>query len=410
MGRAQIARARAAASDEMESAMRRSGHADAEAARAARRRKRLAAAFCTLVLLATGVGCSNSARTRDARVRDESRLRFEDTGASALRDARSADARGSTGGRADARRDTGGRGDARAGGDGRAADAAAADPLDGFGLPTNKRQAVPLQIIANASGIAALGFAQTAQDDLRLAPVFTATGPRDVLSAVLVAVDPARRYRVAGSFRSVGSELSRLYLGLAPYDAEPRFISVAESERLGEAATIAAFDATSISSAAALVGWGSSGGPAYARQLGFYFDGRTDHLPDAVWSNLLPAAITEVWYSTDPTIGAFSTAQGQTIALNAALPATITARIAAGTTRVMNQTSGGTYLYTAAAGVAVPTTWTRYEGEITGTAFNGGSSVFRPTTAYVRIALLLNYHQGTTAQLRFTELSLVAVN
>lgn len=388
--------------------MRRAGHADAEAARAARRRMRRAAAFCTLVLLATGLGCSNSARTSDARVRDESRLRFEDTGASALRDARSADARGSTGGRADARRDTGGRGDARAAGDGSAADAAAADPLDGFGLPTNKRQAVPLQIIADASGIAALGFAQTAQDDLRLAPVFTATGPRDVFSAVLVAVDPARRYRVAGSFRSVGSELSRLYLGLAPYNAEPRFISVEQSDRFGEAATITAFNATSIGSAAELVGWGN-GGPAYARQLGFYFDGRTDHLPDAVWSNLLPAT-TEDWYSTNPAVGAFSTAQGQTIALNAALPAAITAHIAAGTTRVMNQTSGGTYLYTAAAGVAVPTTWTRYEGEITGTAFNGGSSVFRPTTAYVRIALLLNYHQGTTAQLRFTELSLVAVN
>lgn len=387
--------------------MRRSGQADAEADRAARCRKRRAAAFCTVVLLATGLGCSNSARTSDARVRDESRLRFEDTGASAPRDARRADARRDSGGHADARRDAGGRGDARAAGDG-SADAAAADPIDVFGLPTNKRQAVPLQIIADASGIAALGFAQTAQDDLRLAPVFTATGPRDVLSTVLVAVDPARRYRVAGSFRSVGSELSRLYLGLAPYDPEPRFISVQESDRFGEAATIAAFSATSISSAAALNGWGN-GGPAYARQLGFYFDGRTEHLPDAVWSNLLSDA-PEDWYSTNPAIGAFSTAQGQTIALNAALPATITTRIAAGTTRVMNQTSGGTYLYAAAVGVAVPTTWTRYEGEITGTAFNGGSSVFRLTTAYVRITLLLNYHQGTTAQLRFTELSLVAVN
>lgn len=363
------------------------------------------AVLCLLGLLATAGGCASRAPT-GTRVDAESRLRFGDSGTSPLRDATAADSRANNTA-ADSRADKEERDAGRGGGDGRGADATAPEPRDALGLPTSRRQAVPLQIAADSSGIAALGFPHSEQDDLRAQSVFTATGNTPVLSVVLVAVDPARRYRVAGSFRSVGAEASTLYLGLAPYTAEPRFISVEQAERLGEAATIAAFAPTNLSTTAALTGWGN-GGPAYARQLGFYFDGRTDHLPDAVWGHQ-PNTTADA-YSTNPAFGAFSTAQGQTIALNAALPATISGRIAAGTTRVMNHTSGGTYLYTAASGVIVPTVWTRYEGEITGTAFNGGAKVFRPTTAYVRISLLLNYQQGTTARLHFTDLSLVALD
>jgi len=396
--------------------MLRSGHTCGAAVEAPPRRKNgnrgrphrpvpdCPVALCLLGLLVTGGGCASRAPT-NAGVDAESRLRFGDTGTSALPDATAADTRANNAA-ADARADKGER-DAGRGGDGRIADATAPEPLDALGLPTSRRRAVPLQLAADSSGIAALGFAQSEQDDLRQDPVFTAAGNTQVLSVVLVAVDPARRYRVAGSFRSVGAEASTLYLGLAPYTAEPRYISVEQAERLGEAATIAAFAPTNLSTAAALTGWGN-GGPAYARQLGFYFDGRTDHLPDAVWGQ--QPSSTEDFYSTNPALGAFSTAQDQTIALNAALPAAISGRIAAGTTRVMNHTSGGTYLYAAASGVIVPTVWTRYEGEITGTAFNGGPKVFRPATAYVRIALLLNYRQGTTARLHFTDLSLVALN
>ncbi|MBK8480018.1 MAG: hypothetical protein IPL40_02415 [Proteobacteria bacterium] len=352
-------------------------------------------AWAVVVLALIGSGCSKQ-RAADAQVSDGALLHFRDGSSAAPRDAA-----------AKARRDSNLSGDATAPRDATHADAAPPEPVDSLGRPTNLRDAVPIVLSADARGISLLGFAQTAQDDDLKSAVFTAAGETNLLSSVLVAVDPAKRYRLSGRFRSSGSEPSKLYLGVAPYSAEPRFIRVEQAERVGAAATLTGITATELSTAATLTGW-SKGGPAYARQLGFYFDGEIDHLPDAIWGNQ-PAGLTEP-YSTDPALGAFSTAENQTVALNAALPATISGRVVNGTTRVMNHSGGGTYLYAAAALVTVPNTWTLYQGELTGAAFNGGPNVFRPTTAYVRLAILLNYRQGDAARLSFTDLSLVEVD
>lgn len=276
-------------------------------------------------------------------------------------------------------------------------------PVDNFGLPIDVFQAAPVTIKADDESAVWAGAWETADDALLGRKVFARSDNSFAFSEVLIPVDPSKRYRVSGSFRSVGEGASLLYFGLAPYTDDPRFIWIEEVNRVGTPGTVSSFDDNQITTIEPLSGW--SAGMSYQRLIGFYYDGRINRLPDWVWIGYE----VETIYDTDPELSCYSQATGNQIWLNEPIPAGQASRIIPGTTKVMNHSSGGTYLYTAAAAVTVPETWTHYEGEITGASFAVGDNTFRPETAYVRFLLLLNHAQGPEKRLHFTDLKIEEV-
>ena len=211
---------------------------------------------------------------------------------------------------------------------------------------------------------------------------------RLVSSSGLMEIDPDKHYVLSGDFMSVGEEAGNLYLGLAPYEADGTLIKSEEAKRDGTPGTVQSISDTEIVVTEDVSDWRQAlDYYACHREIGFYLDGDTSHLPDYVISNYSDL------YSYDPTEGAYSSTSGNTISLNDAIPDSIASQIVPGTTVVMNQTKGGTYIY-AAAGSANPPldTWTTYTSDIiTGTSFNTNTQ-FWPETAYVNVVFLANYY------------------
>lgn len=263
----------------------------------------------------------------------------------------------------------------------------------------------PLLIRADSAGVELLGFTQMEDVDELGTQAFVQVGHKTLLSSVFVAVDPAKRYRLSGRFRSVGATASRLYFGLAPYNADFEFISIEQSFQIGTAVTVSSFSDTVIVTEETISDWNSGTNPntgkpyvAHQRSLGFYFDGVTNRLPDWLWTNYRDSGSSEV------DEGTFSQASDTKILINDPVPAEQAARIIPATTKVMNHSSGGTYLYAAASAVDVPLTWTSYEGDITGASLGSNTNTFRLETAHVKLVLLLNYKQDNVSRIQFTEL------
>jgi hypothetical protein len=250
---------------------------------------------------------------------------------------------------------------------------------------------LPITITADATGQELLGYGVTANDGQE-GQVFTHTGYANFRSRLLVPIDTSKTYRVTGRFRSAGAIDSRIYFGLSPYDSDKAFISAYMGNRTGSAGSIVlgTTTPTSLALAAAPTGWNQAPGEGYQRAIGFYFDGDTSHLPDYVLTNRNDGAYTTT---------------GATLALNSAIPDDVFAALTADTV-VHNHYSGGTYLYNAASSQFPTSAWTEYTGTITGEAFAGGSSTFRPDTVYVRFMILANYQQDESATLYFTDLTI----
>jgi hypothetical protein len=54
--------------------------------------------------------------------------------------------------------------------------------------------------------------------------------------------------------------------------------------------------------------------------------------------------------------------------------------------------------------------WADFSGDVTGTAFSGGSLTFRPGTAYAKLIILANYQQhGEATELLWDDLRLEVV-
>lgn len=219
--------------------------------------------------------------------------------------------------------------------------------------------------------------------------VYQETGSKTLLASDFIPVDTAKRYELSGMFQSIGSGGdSRLYFGLSPYDENKQPISAVRVLRNGSDAVVSATSATEITVANTLSGW-STGGEGYTRNLGFYFDGNTNKLADAVHSDLVN--------------GVYSTANGNTIALTQALPAEITSQILPGVTVVKNHRSGATHMYAGAANVTVPGEWIRYVSNqtITGEDFSNTHTTFRKGTKYVKVVLMLNHGQDSSHEILF---------
>lgn len=232
-----------------------------------------------------------------------------------------------------------------------------------------------------------------------------------ILSSDFIPVNTARQYALAGKFKSVGSGgPSRLYFGLAPYDASKNPIGSWQVYRNGSDATINNFTNAQIIVNEVINGW-TDAGPAGQRSLGFYYNGDTTKLPDYVYYYYPGCSypVSSNYYCTDANQGAYdgtSINGSQTITLNNPIPPAIAALIIPGTTKVKNHRSGGGYMYSATAGVLAPAAWTEYKAEdITGEMFNAPYNVFWPETKYVKILFLLNYQQNSSYKLLFDNIT-----
>jgi cysteine-rich repeat protein len=237
--------------------------------------------------------------------------------------------------------------------------------------------------------------------------VYSVVGHRSFISSTFIPVDTAKRYLLSGRFKSMGAANSRLYYGLAPYDASYNFISAWDVLRTGNDATITAFTPTSITVNETFSGWAQPPQIAGRRTVGFYYDGNTNHLPDYVYYYYpsCSAPIVSNYYCPDAAMGVYSSAVGNTMSLNNPIPAAVQSNIILGTTVIKNHRSGGTYMYSAAGYAAVPYTWTDYvETNITGEGFGGNSDMFRTGTKYVKILFLNNYRQTAAEEIWFDDI------
>lgn len=248
---------------------------------------------------------------------------------------------------------------------------------------------------ANADAVAQLGYGTLAQDSER-GSVFQITGNASIVSNTRIKIHMDRRYRLSGKFKSAGSIPSVIYFGLATYRANGAHIESWEGSRTGISAIIESVSGNTIHTRNDVVGWNTGAVSSYSKAIGFYFNGDTNRLPDYVLTNWGIGAAT-------PGSGTYSSASGRAIELNIPVPAGILAQIRP-TTRVLNHYAGGSYVYTAAQGNSVTTTWQDFTGTITGFDMANSIDKFRAETDHVAIIILANYQQNSSAVLNVDDL------
>ncbi|MEI8360972.1 MAG: Ig-like domain-containing protein [bacterium] len=214
-----------------------------------------------------------------------------------------------------------------------------------------------------------------------------------------IPVDTTRSYYIAGRFKAMGTKSAHTYLGFDTYDKDKVSISAWQVIRYGSPVTITSMLGDTITVDGSFAGWNGAGSVAGNRSLAFYYDGDTTKLPKDtdIYKDIFEPAITSAYawttagyYDLDVTNGAYNALIGNQIKLNApALPPAFP--VIPNVTKVMNHSSGGTFLYTAASGQDAPTTWTNFTGFINGEAFGNGINNFRPTTRFVKLIVGLNY-------------------
>jgi hypothetical protein len=155
-----------------------------------------------------------------------------------------------------------------------------------------------------------------------------------------------------------------------------------------------------------LTGWEPELGVAGRKTIALYAGGDTSGRPDALFYRYSGYSVTG-----NPLEGAYRSADGRSVALNAPLPASLRSLIVPGVSRIRNHYAGGTYLYSAAAYAVVPRAWTTFQsGIITAEGLGNQGDMFRPGTRHVRVLLLLNYGQTMSEETWFDNIRLQQVN
>jgi hypothetical protein len=242
--------------------------------------------------------------------------------------------------------------------------------------------------------------------------VYAISNYMNLMSPQMTSIDVNKKYYLSGKFKSVGTPASVIYFGYAPYDANKSGISAWQILRGGTAGTISSFTNNQIKTAETISGWNGPGTMSLYRNIGIYYSGDTTHLPNYIFYKL-PTGInggygpsadglcsmvgdwTPAYYCTSPSYGAYSTASGDTVALNLSLPPSVAGQIIPGQTKIMNHWSGGSYIYAAASGVTLNNQWQTFKVAITGSDFNSYSK-FWPDTRFAKILILANYNYNNT--------------
>jgi hypothetical protein len=227
-------------------------------------------------------------------------------------------------------------------------------------------------------------------------------------SSELIPVNGDRRYRLSAWAKSFNYEApgSYIYFGFAPYDIDGNLIAPHYYGRIYGTDTTLAQDLVPgdthvhLTSAA---NWLNTNGDAYwTHSLTFwnYTNAKGYKYPPYTYSvnNTLRLSAYNRGAWVD---GAIS---GNDVTLVAPWPADW-GTIPAGTP-VSNGTSGGTYKYTAAAGVPVPNTWTYYTGTVGGWDTTGSMSdqKFPYGTAYIKLLFLNGYAARNASTVAYSDL------
>lgn len=232
--------------------------------------------------------------------------------------------------------------------------------------------------------------------------VWEKTAYNGLFSSSLIAIDPSKKYRLTGTFRSNGSIDSKVYFGFLPIleDGTNSTQSSSNSFRRGDDGIIQSWDDTSITLNNSPTGWYTS--TSYvSRKMGFYYDGNTNRLPDFIMYSSAYGA----------TRGTYDTISESTINLSYPIPAEISSNFIPGVSVVKNHYGGcGSYLYSVLSGNILPQTWNTYSDISTGDGWTQTQcEAFRPFTRFVRIMMLPNYAQSSTSVLQFDQIILEEV-
>ena len=213
------------------------------------------------------------------------------------------------------------------------------------------------------------------------------------LGSVYIPVDTGDTYYLASYQRSMGSVLSRTYMGLQSFDEDLNFIDLRNNGGLGDttlASPLNNGDTTITLTDAS--GWQATGAQYYYKNVLFF--------PANHPKYYTPWTYTRFGYG-DPTIY-FGTRTGNTLYLSTdGVNNNLTwsyGSLPAGTP-VSNGVAGGTYGYYLTCNTEIPNVWTKYSVNLTGEGRTSGCgyNVFRYGTKFVTFMTLNNYGQSATS-------------
>jgi hypothetical protein len=210
-----------------------------------------------------------------------------------------------------------------------------------------------------------------------------------------IEIDPTKAYKLSGSFKSIGKDKGRAYLGLVMCDAKKRTI-------LRSYITIKKGSFTQLAAAAKVgdkvlkltdcTNWNKK---ASSRTI-IAFGAKKD-FSDLPNYNLSPAIIK---------------LEKKADVYEVTLKSPLKKAYPAGTEVRQHHNFGG-YQYCAASSKLVPNKWTKYSGVVKGLVKSGApNKQFWPGTKYARVVVILNYQakQGSDCKTLFDDISLVKVD
>jgi len=217
-------------------------------------------------------------------------------------------------------------------------------------------------------------------------PVVTEmTGNRSFFSPEFIPVGPDSSFELSGEFRSVGTTPSIVYFGVDCYDSSRRSILTCSFSYYPGTETKLINPCTSTDTAM-IVEDASRWKPSQNGCIAFDIDDSGRDLPNYNTSNFGITAVRQI-------------AERQwEVQLSGQIGKTYLAN-----TKIREHFSAGGFVYCCIPGGAIPSEWTTY----TGTVSSGGSGCrFYPFTKYIRIVILGNYHQPSSAVLQFRNVRL----
>lgn len=215
------------------------------------------------------------------------------------------------------------------------------------------------------------------------------SGPARTSTEEFIPIDPMKTYTLSGWFRTqtAGSGYNRLYFGVYVYDIDGNEISPYHHMRVAGTETTLARDlkpGDTVVYLNSVANWMNSASSTHFRSLAIYG-----------YANSAGRVYEDYTYTRRTIANAWDNgainATAKTITLRDPFPDTW-GTIPAGTA-VANAQSGSTAKYIAASNAIVPSTWTYYEGKITGVDRSGTNieGMFPVGTAMVRPLFFLDY-------------------
>jgi hypothetical protein len=199
-------------------------------------------------------------------------------------------------------------------------------------------------------------------------------GQKQIYGKQFIPVDPTKAYELSGWMKSTGDVSSKAYLGVIPFDAQKRQISIESVYNVPKTETVLAAD---VAKGAKQIKIKDGKNWKKGRVYCIAFKTKKD-LSDLPNRNLSRTNVTALEKAGDVTVVTFATP------LNKAYKAG---------TPVREHRAGATFIYTACAGKTVPEIWTKFSGKISGEQKSGNtpSNRFRVSTKFVKIVMLANY-------------------